>query len=415
MNTISEKDLFSTFESIYDYSMAETKYPFDPSLSKEEKQLSREDDTDVSPPPEIVAFNELRSCRDLVKMVEKGLIYKSFFQRGYVWKPNDQARFIDSLIKGLPIPSLCISYDYDQNLRYVIDGRQRIETIFNFLTHDDYYIPKIKDIDKRLQGKRVGQLRNGTKEAKDLIDRVEDLTIPVTVIRCNFKEETHMKYLFKIFHRLNTGGIRLNNQEIRNCIYNGKFNTFIQKTTEYGNYRLLMDIDVDKEGNTEYQYRFAWEEMNLRFFAMFDGLEKYNGQLASFLNAYMYKYFTLELKERKGNIDNGTHSLGSEIILKNEIFEKTIDTLYNKILAKKSIFKVMEEKASKALIEALLVATARNLEHLTAITDDTAVKYFKLLIADKEFTTNALKEGLSATKKVQDRINKAIAIFSGKE
>jgi hypothetical protein len=37
-----------------------------------------------------------------------------------------------------------------------------------------------------------------------------------------------MEYLFTIFHRLNTGGMKLNNQEIRNCIFNGKFNAFFE-------------------------------------------------------------------------------------------------------------------------------------------------------------------------------------------
>src|SRR5580765_4624445 len=81
--------------------MPATDYPFDPKL-EEEKIEAEEDDTNENPPPDIVAYNELRSCADLVRLAEGQLDIAPDFQRGFVWSSADQTRFIDSLIKGLP-------------------------------------------------------------------------------------------------------------------------------------------------------------------------------------------------------------------------------------------------------------------------------------------------------------------------
>ena len=77
----------------------------------EEEQTFFEEDRDQPIPPEnVVAYNELRSCADLHRMHASGkLEIQPDFQRDIVWKIEEQARFIDSLVKQLPIPSMCFS------------------------------------------------------------------------------------------------------------------------------------------------------------------------------------------------------------------------------------------------------------------------------------------------------------------
>jgi hypothetical protein len=80
----------------------------------EEKSFYEEDYADV-PPPEIVAYNELRSCADLFRMHRQGILtIQPEFQRDIVWKGPAQTRFIDSLVKQLPIPSMCFALDNKQ-------------------------------------------------------------------------------------------------------------------------------------------------------------------------------------------------------------------------------------------------------------------------------------------------------------
>ena len=183
----------------------------------------------VVPPADIFAFNESRSCADLKRMYDKKQIDISpNFQREQVWKSPAKARFLDSLLKNLPIPSMCISLDISTQKRVVIDGLQRISTIVEFLDaveHDkDLVLSLLDDIDERLSGKSIKQIK---QENPEVIGFIENVSIPVTVLRCDLSRQDHMEYIFTIFHRLNTGGTKLNNQEIRNCIFNGNFNDLL--------------------------------------------------------------------------------------------------------------------------------------------------------------------------------------------
>ena len=224
-------------------------------IEKLEEEESFNDDFAETPPNDIVAYNELRSCADLLRMYESGqLEIQPDFQRDVVWQKPAQTRFIDSLIKQLPIPSMCISLDYKTDKRLVIDGLQRMTSIINFLSKDDWRLSDLDDIDDRIAGKTVETIKEKTK---DIYERVQNLTIPVTVLRCDYSKQSHNDYLFTIFHRLNTGGNKLNNQEIRNCIYNGSFNTLLKDLAWDKKWVDLMDL---KEAGT---YRFGNEEIIL--------------------------------------------------------------------------------------------------------------------------------------------------------
>ncbi|MCD4747538.1 MAG: DUF262 domain-containing protein [Bacteroidales bacterium] len=366
-------------------------YPFDEELKSTEEKASWEDDHADIPPNDIVAYNELRSCADIVRMWKNGqLTIQPDFQRELVWKKPEQTRFIDSLIKQLPIPSMCISLDFNSNKRLVIDGLQRISTIISFLTNNEYQLSALEDIDQKISGKTVSTIK---AKNKTYYERVENLTIPITVLRCNYEKQSHMEYLFTIFHRLNSGGSKLNNQEIRNCIYNGKLNSFLRNSVKYPNYKLLFNIENDKI------YRFAFEELNLRFFAFSEKLNKYNGRLAKFLNDYMYE------KEKNPKVAKITDN---EIEIKRKHFQKTIDVLYSKVFNNQSI-----EKLSKTLSEAVLVGVGKNINYIESLTNSEASALFNNVKQDSLFSVESLKGGLSQKAKVINRLNRAIEIFAG--
>src|SRR5207237_2158764 len=99
-------------------------------LEKLEEITFHEDDNSELPPSDIVAYNELRSCADLFRMYTQGILdIQPDFQREVVWKSPAQTRFIDSLMKQLPIPSMCFSFDYTTQKWTVIDGLQRMSSI----------------------------------------------------------------------------------------------------------------------------------------------------------------------------------------------------------------------------------------------------------------------------------------------
>ncbi|MDD0803585.1 MULTISPECIES: DUF262 domain-containing protein [Acinetobacter] len=222
----------------------------DNTLLKSEEELFDQDDDDETPPIDIIAFNELRSCADLHRMYKSNqLTIDPDFQRNLVWSAASKSKFIDSLAKQLPIPSMCISLDYKSDKRLVIDGLQRISTIVSFLNEETWVLSNIKDIDVRLRGKTPNQIKN---EYPEIFSKIENISIPITVLRCNYTKKSHMQYLFTIFHRLNSGGNKLNNQEIRNCIYSGKFNNLLkeiasdEKSQEFFNYKRLCCTNIQK-------------------------------------------------------------------------------------------------------------------------------------------------------------------------
>src|SRR6266699_4981849 len=143
-----------------------------------EKQSFEQDDTAEVPPPDIVAYNESRSCADLYRMYSQGILeIQPEFQREIVWKGPAQTRFIDSLTKQLPIPSLCFSADFKTQRWQVIDGLQRMSSIIRFLSGDpNWTLSRLDDIDPELSGKPAKLFLDRKSPLHTYFQRVENLT-----------------------------------------------------------------------------------------------------------------------------------------------------------------------------------------------------------------------------------------------
>lgn len=351
----------------------------------ENATYENEDFQDV-PPSDIVAYNELRSCADLFRMYEdEALDIQPSFQREIAWKGPAQTRFIDSLIKQLPIPSLCFSYDYKNEEWQVIDGLQRVSSIIKFLDDDsDWVLASLDDIDPRIANKSVREFKKKGSDLNKLRRRVENATLPITVLRCDPSLESHSNYLFTIFHRLNTGGTKLNNQEIRNCIYSGPFNELLKQLDADPNWLALHKLD--KPVND----RFRRQELILRFFAFYDSFETYKEGLAKFLNNYMR-----------------SHRKDSEqaVNAKRAIFERVIAVVVEKLAGK------LGERVNMTFLEALLVGIARNIDNVEAMAVPIIEERFEQLKEDEELSEEKLVEGLSKTVRVQGRLKAAENAF----
>lgn len=346
------------------------------------------DDSPEVPPPDIIAYNELRSCADLFRMSSQGiLIVQPEFQREIVWNGPSQTRFIDSLIKQLPIPSMCFSLDYKAQKWQVIDGLQRMATLIKFLSGESWTLSKLDDVDPRISGQPSSKFMVDDSELHDLFVRVENLTLPITVLRCDYSKKSHTNYLFTIFHRLNSGGMKLNNQEIRNCIYSGVFNDLLKELNKNSAW---MKINKMK---SESGYRFTKQELILRLFAFHDQYKKFGGRLAKFLNEYMEDNKSLDVK----SIDK-----------KRAIFNRTVDIAYKKVFEGK-----IPSKLTITVLEALLVGISLNLDFLQDQSPATLKSYYAKLQAHEEFSEERLREGLSGKQRVINRMLAAESIFSG--
>jgi hypothetical protein len=351
-----------------------------------EETFEQEDSEQPIPPSDIVAYNELRSCADLYRMYASGkLEIQPDFQRDVVWKQDDQSRFIDSLVKQLPIPSMCFSLDYKTQRWKVIDGLQRMSSIIRFLSSAEWKLSDLSDIHPRLRNTKNTDLRLGSEEQKRLFALVEDVSIPVTVIRCDYTQRTHMLYLFTIFHRLNSGGVRLTNQEIRNCIYTGPFNDLLKAFD--GNNADWKAVKKRIWGSMD---RFRSIEVVLRVLAFVDERQKYDGNLARFLNDYMHR-----------------HSNDSPDAL------NRVDARLKQIAkrAREALSVEPQKKLPLLLVEALLVAMYAQGDRLNEMDTAAVANAYKAMRAHPSFVESA-RYAVTSSDNVRNRLNAAVEAFT---
>ncbi|MFC1935558.1 DUF262 domain-containing protein [Chloroflexota bacterium] len=362
--------------------------PNEADLQKLEDQTFDESDSFELPPSDIVAYNELRSCADLFRMQREGILdIHPGFQREIVWPLPAQTRFIDSLVKQLPIPSMCFSLDYKAQKWQVIDGLQRMWSIIQFLSGERWRLSRLEDVDPALSGQWVPNFLDRNSNLYQYYTRIENLTLPITVIRCDYSKNSHMNYLFTIFHRLNRGAITLNNQEIRNCIFSGPFNDFLKEMDQNEDWLKV----TGRTASTGDRYR--GQELILRFLAFHDNYKGYGGRLASFLNDYMKAH-----REPDEEFLNG----------KRDIFTRTVRIVYNSVFGGR-----VHERPGISALEAALVGVSLNLADLERRTNTQIRELYETLLRSEEFSEDRLREGLSGRPRVLGRMSTAERVFSG--
>jgi uncharacterized protein with ParB-like and HNH nuclease domain len=341
--------------------------------------------SDTQPPKDVVAFNELRSCADLYRLYKEGVLdIKPDFQRDVVWKLPEQSVFIDSLIKQLPIPSMCFSLDFNTQKWQVVDGLQRMTSIVNFLDeHKEWRLSRRSDINSKISGRSNFDIKNGDEETNILYRKIQNLSLPITVIRCDLTKADHSEYLFTIFHRLNSGGSRLNHQEIRNCIYSGSLNELLRHLDKLPKWKIVKNMLPAKGA------RFRSIELILRFFALYKGDGKYTGNMPVFLNTYMREH---------RNIEN---NISDEL---SELFIETIEFLLTATENSK------EKKVGYTLFEAALIGIAHNRPHLKKTNTVALGAMLSRLINSAEISLT--KSDTTSTEAVQQRISRSKLIFS---
>jgi hypothetical protein len=253
-----------------------------------------------------VAFDSYDiTVKQMYDMILEGMIdIAPEYQRHFKWDVTRQSSLIESLLLGIPIPSLFMATNPDSSWA-VIDGVQRLTTILNFIG-DQTLLSKvnIKHTHLKLAGLEKLDAMNGV-EYKNLPRSMQIMlqTRPLRVTVLNDRSDFNVRY--DLFERLNKGGITLHEQEIRNCIYIGDFNNFIKELALDKSFRLMVKMTESAERNGSY------EELVLRFFAYYEDRENFIHSVTDFLNKYM---------ERK------TKSLKNKAHLK-KIFHDTFNTL----------------------------------------------------------------------------------------
>ncbi|MEZ5345403.1 MAG: DUF262 domain-containing protein [Pyrinomonadaceae bacterium] len=187
------------------------------------------------------------------------------FQRGYVWNRSQASRLIESLIINCPIPVVFLSQNADETLS-VIDGNQRLNSIRLFV-HNDYPLKGLNAYPE-LEGFYFDELDPRFQR------HIQNRTIRCIVIL----KDTHPQIKFDVFERLNTGSVKLNDQELRHGIYTGLFMDRLEALGKNKDFLMLTRLKNNK--------RMKSDELALRFFALSNGWKQYTKPMVTFLNNY---------------------------------------------------------------------------------------------------------------------------------
>ncbi len=244
-----------------------------------EKIDSEEDDKTLTENKtfEIISYGADYTLSVLYEKLKNSEIITPDFQRKYVWKEKQASKLVESFLLGLPVPGVFLAKDKESGNLLVVDGQQRLRTIQAFRDgkypiKDEFFY--LIDVQNQWQGKTYKDLEPVDRK------RFDDSVLRATIIRqVDPKDNTSV---YHIFERLNTGGTTLQNQEVRNCVYFGKFNNLLHELNKDKKWRALYNMPLP-------QKRMKDEELILRFLALFYDVEKYEKPMNTFLSNFMGK------------------------------------------------------------------------------------------------------------------------------
>lgn len=225
-------------------------FDFDEAESQiKELQIPYEYDTKEYP-IEVLLFKFKPDDRENSNMIIPG------YQREFIWPDKMKARFIESLLLGVPIqPLFAAILDEDGRLE-IIDGSQRLRTIDAFM-HDEFKLANLQKL-TALNGVKYSDFTHARKNKFNL------LNVRVNVIT----DKADLSIRQDIFNRINTSGVQANKSEVRKGAFGG-FYEFITECSENLKFKQLCPItdDAKKRGEAE--------ELILRFFTYSDfGVDK---------------------------------------------------------------------------------------------------------------------------------------------
>lgn len=351
------------------------------------------------------------NIKTIFAFMESGVVHIPEFQRCYVWDIKRASRLIESLILGLPIPQIFL-YEEHRNKFLVIDGQQRLLSIFYFMQQ------RFPRMEKRAELKRItsaGKLNDSIlhddkyfmkfnlrlpsmfSDKKNKFDGLNystlgqhkidfDLrTIRNVIIKQNSTDDDDSA-IYEIFNRLNTGGVNLSPQEIRTSLYHSDFYNMLYSINQDERWRKILaqeELDLHKRDI----------EILLRSFALLLIGDKYSPSMTRFINGFSKK----------------CKSMDDEKILR---CNKIADAFFSACtdLGEKP-FHSSSMKFSIPLFESVFYAAGKisqniGIDKMPKITHE----YMSTLKSDAQFV-EAIRDKTTDTSNVQNRLQRAFALL----
>jgi uncharacterized protein with ParB-like and HNH nuclease domain len=340
------------------------------------------------------------SFRELIARYDENEMVKPELQRHYVWDKSEASRFIDSILLGLPVPSIFLAKTKDEKL-LIIDGYQRLMTVRDYVkgifSKDGkvFKLSRTEKIHDRWRGKAFSELEESDQR------KIRNSTIHA-IIFMQRSPETGDTSLFQVFERINSSGKTLLPQEIRNCVYQGPLNSLLIELNKNPKWRLLF-------GRPERDERMRDLEFILRFFALssYQIMDDENPPSHISLKKYLNQYMDSNNDEKSINEFEARFNLCIDYA-----FEKFNTGAFHNI--SQSDDTRMVEKFSPTVFDSVIIAIDRAISRgELAGTDEDLIERKRQLLKDEEFQ-NLLYMETMRVPKIRDRVNKMYsALFGG--
>lgn len=299
----------------------------DAKLSKLQDQLDKE--------RRLVSFDSYDlTVSSLMEMIVSGAVFvPPEYQRQFIWEPKRQSTLIESVFLGIPVPSIFMAANADATWE-VVDGVQRLGSMCHFIGTEDL----LNKID------RAEPLEISGLEKLSMLNETSFSQLPksiqlyfqtrfLKVVVLNDKSDLSVR--FDLFERLNTGGVTLTEQEIRNCVYRGPFNESLKELASSADLRKVVVLGDRAPGG-------AYEDVVLRFFAYLNNYQNFDHLVKTFLNEYMEKHKASPVPK-------------NQIDLFNQTFAELVAALPNGVVRTRA-------KSPVNLAEAIAVGTALSIK-----------------------------------------------------
>lgn len=216
----------------------------------------------------------LKSVSDMVE--SEAIDISPKYQRRERWDAKKESDLIESFLLNIPVPPIYLAED-EYGTYSVIDGKQRLTAITNFLT-GKLKLQKLERF-KALEGFTFEMLPPALKNALTIRPYLR----VVTLLKQSDGELKH-----EVFLRLNKAGVALNSQEIRNVAFRGKFNDLLFDLSLKETFSQILKSD-DKKGKV---YREMTDvQFVLRFFTVKETWQSFPGNMDLAMDAFMSKNY----------------------------------------------------------------------------------------------------------------------------
>lgn len=316
---------------------------------------------------------------------DKEIIISPEYQRAFRWDEQRQSDFIESILLGIPFPSIFVATNPDGKWE-LIDGLQRVSTVLAFFNElkDENGDPYPKNGLELVEGSLIKGLKGITIDTLPLEYKLQIKRTPCRVEIILKESEFKMRY--ELFKRLNTGGEGLSRQEIRNCIFRGLDSRYSNFVAELSNNEIFREIVNISTLNEEMMY---YEELVLRYLTLKNQGTRY---AQANIQDYMDDYLESQCREFNESIVNSDRQL----------FENIMNVL--KGLKEKYIFKLGRRYFTTSMYDAIMLSLSEESANLSQINIDVLGKRIAELKERKEFTRyvgSASSNPTSITNKVK--------------